>query len=78
MKSKTKRYYIINFKNKPLYFTSMKKARIMSIILNCPVKQCYTKNSNTYQKIEKYSYISELILLDALEYARRMIIDRRC
>lgn len=78
MKSKTKRYYIINFKNKPLYFTSMKKARIMSIILNCSVKQCYTKNSNTYQKIEKYSYISELILLDALEYARRMIIDRRC
>lgn len=77
MKTKTKRYYTVNFKNEPIYFTSMKHAKIMSLILKCPVKQCYTKNSDTYQKIEKYSYISELILLDALEYARAMVINRR-
>lgn len=77
MKSKTKRYYIINLKNKPLYFTSMKKARIMSIILNCPIKECYTKNSETYEEIKNYSYMSEIILTDALEYARGMVIDRR-
>ena len=77
MKTKTKRYYIINLKGKPLYFTSMKQARIMSIILNCSIKECYTKNSGTYEEIKNYSHMSETILSDALEYARGMVIARR-
>lgn len=76
MKTKTKRYYIINLKGKTLYFTSMKQARIMSIILNCPIKECYTKNSTTYEEIKNYSTMSEIILSDALEYAREMVKAR--
>ena len=78
MKTKTKRYYIISFKGKQLYFVSMKSARIMSIILNCPIKECYTKNSDTYEEIKNYSHISDLFLLDAMKYARGRILDRRC
>lgn len=73
MKSKTKRYYIINLKGKPLYFTSMKQARIMSIILNCPIKECYTKNSDTYSEIAVRANTTNSILLNALSYAQDMI-----
>ena len=55
----------------------MKQAKIMSLILKCPIKECYTKNSTTYEEIKNYSYMSEIILSDALEYARGKVIDRR-
>lgn len=73
MKTKTKRYYIINFKGKALYFTSMKQARILSIILDMPIKECYTKNSAAYSEIEMRANTSNSILLDALSYAQDMV-----
>lgn len=73
MKTKTKRYYMINFNGKALYSTSMKQARILSIILDMPIKECYTKNSDTYSEIEVQSNTSNSILLDALSYAQDMV-----
>lgn len=73
MKTKTKRYYIISFKGKQLYFTSMKQARIMSIILGTAIKECYTKNSATYSEIEVRANTANTVLLNALSYAQDMI-----
>jgi len=73
LKTKTKRYYIINLKNKALYFTSMKQARIMSIILGTGIKECYTKNSATYSEIEVRANSTNSVLLNALSYAQDMI-----
>lgn len=73
MKTKTKRYYIVKFNNVDFKFISMKSARFFANIVDCPLKEYYTKNSETYQQVQEFSKVCEEVIKKAVEYTRHAL-----